>query len=326
MFARQVTQEACSPVFSAVAAVALALLATACDKDGEKKVSQVVAKVDGVEITVHQLNAELGRLNAPVTTDPKVADNVSIGVLRNLVDQQLFVALAKEKNLERDPNVVLAIEQAKRQILAQTYAKQLVGDVKSPDDKEVAAYYDKHTELFKNRKIFTMRILAVSKQGLKPEILDTLEKINTLADAEAYLQRQNIAYQQRMVTSPSEDLPMGILPRMVGAPTGQMFLLNMSEQIAAYDIIKAIDQPMALEQAKPIISRFLISQASEKRVRDEIERLHKTANIEYMGKFSDLKPDVIVETPVVNSANASAAGADTGASSQSLERGLSGLK
>jgi len=319
MFVKKNSSVSSLAIIRLAALVVLALSLAACSEDEETNATQVVAKVDSTEITVHQLNAGLESFNRSAILDPGVAENIRLSVLRKLVDQQLFVAQAKVKEMERDPAVVQAIEQAKRQILAQAYARKLMAGIKAPDNKAIETYFDEHPEFFKNRKIYTMRTLALSKQGLDTEVIGALEKLDNLTKAEAYLKSQGILYQQKMVTSPAEDMPMGVVLNMVDAPAGQLFVLNMQSQVPVYDVVEAIDQPFMLEQARPLINQLLTNQANEKRVRGETERLRKSAIIVYKGEFSDLKPTTIDDVPVESIAN-------DGASSENVSRGLSGLK
>jgi len=312
--------------FKITASAVLALLVAGCGSGRDEKTGQAIAKVDGAEITIHQLNAELERLNIVPASDVSVTDHAAADVLRNLIDRQLLIAQAKEKNLDRAPEVVQAMELAKHQILAQAYIKQLVGSTKAPDEKEVADYYTKHPELFQNRKLYTLRTLVLAKQDLKPAALEMLQKSKSLTDATAYLKSQNIAYQQNTVTHPAEDIPMGVLPEMATAAAGKVFLFDGATQVTMYDVVSASDQPIPLEQAKPIINRFLSNKTNEQRVRDDLNRLRKTAKIAYLGKFADQKPEAGAETPTIGLNQDETKTGDTAVSSPSMDRGLSGLK
>ncbi len=83
------------PRFSALTAslVAAAMITLTACGDGssgggeEKKVSQVAAKVNGEELTVHQINGALPRMNNPTEAQVKTATRQ---VLERLIDQQLF--------------------------------------------------------------------------------------------------------------------------------------------------------------------------------------------------------------------------------------------
>lgn len=303
---------------------AVMLFITACGSAGrDENAGQVMASVDGSEITIHQINAELGRLNVPPGAD--AADRMTAEVLRKLVDQQLLVAQAKEKNLDRAPHVVQAIELAKRQILAEAYIRQVTGSPQAPTEQELKQYYNQHPELFQNRKLYTLRTLVVPKHGLNPAAIDMMQKSDSLSEAEAYLKTQNISYEKATALHPAEDIPMGMLPKMVNARAGQLFLLEGAAQITLYTVVTTNDQPITLDQAKPVITRYLHSQSNEQRVRAELNRLRKTASIVYQGKFAGQNPaQESIAMPVTGIIQESAK--VEGVASQSIERGLSGLK
>ena len=89
-----------------------ALLAACGGGDGDKKpATQVAAKVNSGEISVHQVNQVLQRQPG---LKPEQVQAVSRRVLDGLVDQELAIQQATEQKLDRDPRVVSAIEAAKR--------------------------------------------------------------------------------------------------------------------------------------------------------------------------------------------------------------------
>ena len=93
----------------ALGVIATATLLVACGGgDGDKKATtQVAAKVNSGEISVHQVNFVLQRQQG---LKPEQAQAVSRRVLEGLVDQELAVQQAVEQKLDRDPRIVSAIE------------------------------------------------------------------------------------------------------------------------------------------------------------------------------------------------------------------------
>ena len=81
--------------FSVVIALAIGtVLATGCGKSDEKKAAtQVAAKVNGDEISVHQINNVLTRATG-ITADN--APQAKREILDKLIDQQLAVQQAEE--------------------------------------------------------------------------------------------------------------------------------------------------------------------------------------------------------------------------------------
>ena len=69
--------------------VAMAVLVLAgCDKEEKKDATQVIAKVGDAEVTVHQLNHALSRLQG---IKPEQAELARQKLAKSLVDQQVLV-------------------------------------------------------------------------------------------------------------------------------------------------------------------------------------------------------------------------------------------
>src|SRR6185295_5582819 len=92
---------------------------TGCGKNDDAKdpkiATQVAARVNGDEITVHQVNDVLAR-NPNIA--PEFANQAKSEILDRLIDQQLTKQKAIENKLDRSPKVMRAIEAAKSEILA----------------------------------------------------------------------------------------------------------------------------------------------------------------------------------------------------------------
>ena len=87
---------------------------TGCGKNDDatdpKIATQVAARVNGDEITVHQVNDVLAR-NPNIA--PEFANQAKSEILDRLIDQQLTKQKAIENKLDRSPKVMRAIEAAK---------------------------------------------------------------------------------------------------------------------------------------------------------------------------------------------------------------------
>src|SRR5204862_383963 len=110
----------------------LALLALgACGKgDGKKPATQVAAKVNSEEISVHQVNRVIERL---ARADPGRATPGQ--VLERIIDEELLVQKAREAKLDRDPRVVQAIQDSQRHILVQAYVDKAIGAARSTPEE-----------------------------------------------------------------------------------------------------------------------------------------------------------------------------------------------
>ena len=126
------------PTCQVVSAVMAAVLLAACsDNSATGGASQVAAKVDGAEITLHQVNYILSKAGS---VPAESIDMARKQVLDRLVEQELFAAKAVSEKLDRAPQTLLAIEQSRREILAAAYMEQVLASGKKLNKSDVSTY------------------------------------------------------------------------------------------------------------------------------------------------------------------------------------------
>src|SRR6185503_11244560 len=165
------------------------VLAAGCGKRDEKApATQVAAKVNGDEITVHQVNDVLGRQNVR----PEQAESAKRQILERLIDQQLARQQALEKKLDRTPRTVQAIEAARSEILARSYIEQIASAQAKPTPEEIKKYYAEHPELFSQRRLFNVEELVIAnKEPVAAGIKQRAAKAKDLTEIAAWLKTQN---------------------------------------------------------------------------------------------------------------------------------------
>ena len=109
------------------------LMLAGCSDDAEKPATQIVAKVNGDEITVHQLNSAVSKI--PNVT-PENVDEVRKEVLEKLVNQQLAVQQAEKNKLDRSAEVVMMMDAAEREIITIFFLGQLLSKLTHPSVSE----------------------------------------------------------------------------------------------------------------------------------------------------------------------------------------------
>lgn len=314
-------------------ALTMAMTLTACgDKsEGEKPATQVAAKVNSDEITVHQLNHELGKLT---NLSPEQAGQAANQVLRSMVDQQVLVQQAIVDKLDRDPNTLQKLEAARRQILAQAYVDKITANVAAPTEEEIADYYAKHPELFSERRIYRLQEISVQVSPDNAEaVKQNLAQAKNLGEFMQWLKEQNIPARAGQSTKTAEQLPMELLPRLHQLKDGQAMTFNAGGALNVVVIADSQTQPMSQEQARPVIERFLVNAKKREMAAANLKTLKETAKIEYLGAYSEAgaetESDAAAPTapaaPVPPAAPETPAASDD-ADASAIEKGLGGLK
>jgi EpsD family peptidyl-prolyl cis-trans isomerase len=321
-----------------VSAIILASLAvTGCGKkeDQAKKPStQVVAKVDSEEISVHQLNAVLSKATG---ISQENVGQAKWEILGKLVEQQLAVNKAVEHRLDRKPEVLMAIEGAKREILARAYLQELAAAQTKPTSEEVRAYYAEHPELFAQRRIFRLQELTLPKNdGLMLALRDKVASSKNMEDIAAWLKNQNVPFKAGGGIRAAEQLPLEILPKVHALKDGQIALIPTNEGNIVVRLTGSQTQAVDETQASPRIQTFLANQRAAEAVQRDMKALKEKAKIEYLGEFAGGVPPQPA-TPVAPAPKAvttpkrveppppKPAGAPV-ADSKLIEKGVSSLK
>jgi len=271
--------------------VAIALISGCGKKDDsaktegkEKAATQVAAKVNAEEITVHQVNSVLSRNpNIP----PEAAAKAKHEILSRLIDQQIAKQQAVEQKLDRKPAVMQAIEAARNEILARAYLDQITAAQAKPTPDDIKKYYNDHPELFSDRRIFDLEEIVIAQQpDLAAKLREQSAKARSLQDIAAWLKTQNIQFAPNRGVRPAEALPLELLPKLQTMKDGEIRIIETNSQLYAFRLAGSKKAPVTETQASPRIQLFLFNQQAREAVSAEIKRLKGAANIEYVGEFS----------------------------------------
>ena len=255
------------------------LAAAGCERAAaDRAQTQLVARVNGVEISARELRA------AGAASMAQAVDKV--------IDRELLVQKALQSGLERDPQVALDIDNARREVLAQAYVERAARTRAAPTRDEVRAFYVENPALFAERRIYRTRELVVSAN---PEMIDVLRaRVARAADLDevaAWLNSRNARYSVLSQTQAAEEIALAFLPQLARMSPGELAVFaapavgNFPATANVVQLIYSESAPLAYEQASPLIESFLAGRKRLAVAQDEVKRLREVARIEYVAQF-----------------------------------------
>jgi peptidyl-prolyl cis-trans isomerase C len=247
----------------------------------DQKPGQSLVRVNGDEITIHQLNDELGQVAASDKSG-KILDGQRKQLLEALIDRQLLVGAALHDKLDRDPNIMQSIDRAKSQILAQAYLQSRIDGLSKPSQADVEAYYRDHPEFFVQRKLFELKQVAIANKDNNADLKAAIESAKTLDEVNAWLDAHKIENTKSQSIRSSADIPPQILSKMQGHNEPQVFALNEEGKTVFVSVAYLKDSPATLQMAEPDIMRFLTNQKNQETGETELKRLRSVAKLEYL--------------------------------------------
>ena len=264
----------------------LTLVLTACGRKEDAKVAtQVAARVNSTEITVHQINHALARSRG---LTPENASQAKREILDRLINQELAKRQAILKGLDRSPNVILDMEAARNEILARAYRESLVDYLPKPAPYEVETYYRKHPELFAQRRIFSLDELNFDgNDDVAAEVRERVFRSRSLKDVAGWLQSRGIAFAVNRSVRAAEEIPMDILPKLQLMKEGETQLFGAGgTRFRLIRVVAFQAAPVDEVAAAPRIRQFLFNRNSAEVIAKEMKDLRKFATIEYLGEFA----------------------------------------
>lgn len=304
-----------------VLVLSLTLGLTACSsKDGKKPATQVAAKVNAEEISVHQINYVFSRSGAGAIT-PEQAPKARREILNKLVDQQLAVEQALEKKLDRSPDVVMAIEAARRDILARAYIDQQTSALSKPSPEEAKKYFAEHPQLFAERRVYNIQEVALpTAPGMAAQLNDMLSAGKPMEDIAKWLKGKDIKFTGGSATRTAEQIPLELLPKLHGLKDGQGLVIETPKSTTVMRVVASQSSPVTEDIALPRIQQYLGNQRAGEAVANDMKQLKAKATIAYLGEFSD------AEAPAPIAKEESPVAREKPKADASLEKGVAGLK
>lgn len=265
-------------------AAAASLALAACGGGDGKSASQVAAKVNKEEISVHQVNHVLQR---QVGLQADQLDSAGRQALERLIDQELALQRAEELKIDREPRVVQAIEAARREIIARAYAERLGESATRPTADEVRRYYADNPALFSQRRVYSLQEVVVEA---KPEQLADLRKrlgsAKSAGDFIDQLKAADYRFGGSSAVRAAEQLPLAMLPEFAKLKDGQSMLVPTPTGAQVVFLASSRSQPINDAGAAPLIEQFLLAERRRKLVDSDSKSLRAAAKIEYVGKYA----------------------------------------
>lgn len=311
-------------IASTLLLILMAASLVACDKKEQGgKGTQVVAKVNGDEISIHQLNFQMSRLGQINQEQSKA---VSRQVLERLVEQQLILQKSIAAKLDRDPNVLQNLENAKREILAQAYIEQQMSAAKKPSAQEINGFYTKHPELFEKRHVYRLQELAVvAGRDKLAEIESGVKSVKNLNEIANWLKEKNFKFTANANVRAAEQLPLELLPRLNQMKDGEIVIIPNQDSINIVLLAGSQEQSITREKAAPIIEQYFVNQRKTEIAKQQLAKLRSTAKIEYLGTFADMNSTKADKPAEVKPSEPKPDVKQGAADSAHIEKGLAGL-
>jgi EpsD family peptidyl-prolyl cis-trans isomerase len=250
-------------------AMAAALVLAGCDKGPKVPDGQVVATVDGAEVTIRELNAEMATIgNRAAGVPPKLVEQLA---LARVVERKMLANEARKLDLDKSPEFLLTRERTNEGLLVQALQSSIQAKVQPTPRESAQKFVSENPQVFGDRKIFTLDQI----QFLRPANIDQLplKDAKTMAEVERVLIDANIEFrrapQQLDTLSINPSLTTEIV-KIAASGTSEPFIF--SDQPAGAPAPVLYVNNITNTETKPFIGERAIAYAQNVLQRQEVQK------------------------------------------------------
>lgn len=265
-----------------VVCAASMLMLGGCDK---KVGGQVVAVVNGQEVTQQELNAELNGQQIAQNADRKT---IMAQLLQRIVDRKLLVGKAKEQGLDKSPTYLAQVQRAQDAVLIEMMTSNAAKSVPVPDAAATQQFIANNPTMFAGRKRYQLDQIIFPAAN-DPALQAKLKPVKTLPEVETVLNSEGIKFQRGTTQLDTAMLPSPIATRIATLPPGEPFIVPQNGQIVVNVIRNTVDVPTPTQQAQPAAVEIIRRQAVEEAMRKQVEQARSSAKITYDTGFAPPK-------------------------------------
>lgn len=292
--------------------LALVALVAACDsQDAGKNTQDWAARVNAGGVTSRQIDFELAQNPKLRQADP---DAVGKLVVRQLAQQELLAQKATEAKLDKDATVALALDSARRRVLAQAYLEKAAATVPAPTTQEAETLHKDYLELFEDRRVFQFDELIATAKNLDIKELERRAATKPpLMEIAKWLQSLNTGLQGGRIAKSSEQIPLDKVKSIHQMHVGDIVLTPTGkDRISIAQLVAVQPQPISADKINLAAQQYLLANRRQTFLLGEVKKLVENAKIEYLGNFAELNAHkaepVELPTPEKSSPTADAPG------------------
>ena len=246
----------------AALALAVCLPLSGCGGSGKAPTGQVAARVNGKEVTIQEVQAELNGFNAPDAKSRKLAEQRA---LQNIVARKLLAKAAEDAGVAKTPEFALQKQRMEEGLLVQAWQNKLAKAVPEPAPEEVQQFITQHPEFYANHQVFSVEQLRIPPIA-DPKIIEELKPLNSLEAIGQVLAGHNIRFSSAKATIDALSVDPKLLQQIEKLPPGEVFVVPAQNMLIANKIIESKVVPVPSDVAAKHAAQYIKAHRSQESV------------------------------------------------------------
>ena len=258
---------------------------------GSAPKGQVVATVNGEEITARDLNVEAQALHIPPTM--KRQQSLPI-VMQSVVDRILLAQSAKTQKLDQDPDYLAQYRRIGQLLLAQRAMQAATSSNATITSQQLGEFTIKNPALFDRREKLTIRQMLFPLPADRAK-LKTFEPIKTMESFATALDKIGLQHQASQRVIDTAELDPKMAAQLAALPPGELFMTAEGNTGVVAQIVARAPFPTPIGEREAVAERAMDAARKPALAKETLAGLRASAKIDYQpGYLPPAKSDMAV--------------------------------
>lgn len=267
---------------SATAIIVGSIVLSAC---GREPAGQVAAVVGDDEITLQEINAEIGNAQLPKGTDVK---QVQQAALQRIIDRKLLADVARDQELDKKPEYLIRQRQLGDALLVQQLGEQAGRSIRVPEGAMLDKYVAAHPATFAKREILQLDQIRFQMPA-DPQKLRMFEDDHSMDAVADRLKQMGIEFQRGNAALDTAVLEQSVFARLEALPAGEPFVIPQNGFVSVSSIVARKPAPLIGDAARPVAAQLIRNQELSKVIKQRLEAKKAEMTVKYQNGFAPPK-------------------------------------
>lgn len=240
---------------------------------------QVVARVDGEEITRRDLQVELQSSGAPVDVD---LESVQAGLLDQVITRKLLAAEARRTGVDRTATYLAAMRRDREVLLVDALERRAYAISRVPTKADIERF------LAENGKAFDLRrtIVVDRIEAAAPDVaLSRIEAAASNDEVADLLKAHGQSIRRMQVALDTLEAPAAVIAALEARPPGRPGASYSDGVLRSDAVVSVQPMPVPAEDRAPLAKAMMQRGQVDVWMARDIKRLRAEARIDYQKGF-----------------------------------------
>ena len=257
-----------------------AFVLAGCHSSEEPGKYQVMAKVNGQEITVPEVNQYIDQMKSYRGTKEQIRRNAVDAV----INQHLMIAAAKNESLDKNPMVMQMLLLSQKKALIKAYLDDQLKTLPTPTSAEISSYYQSHPLLFAERALYVVNHYEIEANfALQQKLLSQLQSSKNTTEFFNELDKNHIAYDAWQTVEIPGKINQAELTALAKMSVDGVLVVEQTRTgMELLVMVSKIPAPIPLNRAQLAITTLLTEQEKARATAALLQNLRQHARIQYL--------------------------------------------